>query len=530
MTGAAEGRLMAGTPALIRSFDRPVRLLLVNQLTINTGFYMLMPYLAGHLSGTLALPAALVGLILGVRNLSQQGLFLVGGTLADRLGCKPVIVAGCGVRAVAFLMLGVAGSVPALVAASALTGFAGALFNPAVRAYLAREAGERKVEAFAAFNAFGQLGILIGPLVGLLLNGVTFTLVCLTAGVMFAALTVAQVRALPPGTGAGPAGPTGSGVPGAAGAPGTAAGGRAVWREVAADRSLLRFSLAMAGSYALNFQIYLGLPLEVRRVTAGEFGVTLVFVVSGVMTVIGQARVTAWAGRRWGPSRAIVRGLVLMGLAFVPLAVAAPLTATATAPPPAAAQVLLLLPVLGAAVLLSLATMIIYPFEMTTVVALGPEHSVGTRYGLYSTLAGLGVAAGNLLSGWALDLGRSVGLPSLPWLGLAAVGAGCAAAVRALDRSGRLAEHSVVSPEAVSPEAVSPEGTSQDPPSPDVASPGPPSPGTTPPDATPDAAPAAPGRHPPVSPARASGARLRDVAAGRGRAGRWPGGRRRHAR
>ncbi|MFG1749128.1 MFS transporter [Streptosporangium sandarakinum] len=535
MTGAAEGRLMAGTPALIRSFDRPVRLLLVNQLTINTGFYMLMPYLAGHLSGTLALPAALVGLILGVRNLSQQGLFLVGGTLADRLGCKPVIVAGCGVRAVAFLMLGVAGSVPALVAASALTGFAGALFNPAVRAYLAREAGERKVEAFAAFNAFGQLGILIGPLVGLLLNGVTFTLVCLTAGVMFAALTVAQVRALPPGTGAGPAGPAGPGVPGAAGAPGTAAGGRAGWREVAADRSLLRFSLAMAGSYALNFQIYLGLPLEVRRVTAGEFGVTLVFVVSGIMTVIGQARVTAWAGRRWGPSRAIVRGLVLMGLAFVPLAVAAPLTATATAPPPAAAQVLLLLPVLGAAVLLSLATMIIYPFEMTTVVALGPEHSVGTRYGLYSTLAGLGVAAGNLLSGWALDLGRSVGLPSLPWLGLAAVGAGCAAAVRALDRSGRLAERpaaspEAASPEAASPEAASPEGTSPDPPSPGVASPGPPSPGTTPPDATPDAAPAAPGRHPPGPPARASGARLRDAAAGRGRAGRWPGGRRRHAR
>ncbi|MEU6737574.1 MDR family MFS transporter [Streptosporangium sandarakinum] len=532
MTGAAEGRLMTGTPALIRSFDRPVRLLLVNQLTINTGFYMLMPYLAGHLSGTLALPAALVGLILGVRNLSQQGLFLVGGTLADRLGCKPVIVAGCGVRAVAFLMLGVAGSVPALVAASALTGFAGALFNPAVRAYLAREAGERRVEAFAAFNAFGQLGILIGPLVGLLLNGVTFTLVCLTAGVMFAALTVAQVRALPPGTRAGPGGP---GVPGAAGAPGTAAGGRAVWREVAADRSLLRFSLAMAGSYALNFQIYLGLPLEVRRVTAGEFGVTLVFVVSGVMTVIGQARVTAWAGRRWGPSRAIVRGLVLMGLAFVPLAVAAPLTATATVPPPAAAQILLLLPVLGAAVLLSLATMIIYPFEMTTVVALGPEHSVGTRYGLYSTLAGLGVAAGNLLSGWALDLGRSVGLPSLPWLGLAAVGGGCAAAVRALDRSGRLAERPAASPDQPSPDAASP-----DTPSPDAASPDPPSPGTTPPDEAspdttppgttpPDAAPAAPGRHPPGPPPRTAGTRLRD-AAGRGRAGRWPGGRRRHAR
>ena len=188
---------MRSTLALARSFDRPVKLLLVNQLTINIGFYMLMPYLAGHLSGTLALPAALVGLILGIRNLSQQGMFLIGGTLADRLGHKPMIVAGCGLRTLAFLLLAAADSLPALVIASALTGFAGALFNPAVRAYLAQEAGARKVEAFAAFNAFYQLGILIGPLVGLLLNAVAFRLVCLVASVMFAVLTVAQMRALP---------------------------------------------------------------------------------------------------------------------------------------------------------------------------------------------------------------------------------------------------------------------------------------------------------------------------------------------
>ena len=36
-----------------------------------------------------------VGLVLRVRNFSQQGMFIVGGTLADRLGYKPLIVAGC---------------------------------------------------------------------------------------------------------------------------------------------------------------------------------------------------------------------------------------------------------------------------------------------------------------------------------------------------------------------------------------------------------------------------------------------------
>ncbi|MER6825227.1 MFS transporter [Streptosporangium sp. NPDC000563] len=415
---------MSGTVALARSFDRPVRLLLINQLTINTGFYMLMPYLAGHLSGTLALPAALVGLVLGIRNLSQQGMFLVGGTLADRLGHKPMIVAGCGLRTVAFLLLAVADSLPALVVASALTGFAGALFNPAVRAYLAREAGARKVEAFAVFNAFSQVGILIGPLVGLLLNAVAFRLVCLVAGVMFAVLTVAQTRALP--AGAAPEGEEGRGV-------------LPAWREVVGDRPFLLFSLAMIGSYVLNFQIYLGLPLEIRRATGGELGITLVFAVSAVMTLAGQARLTAWATRRWRPPQAIAWGLVLMGLAFVPLALAAPWAGTAVVPPGGTALMLALVPVLGTTVLLSLATMIIYPFEMATVATFGGRHMVGTYYGLYSTLAGVGIAVGNLLTGSALDLGTRVGLPSLPWLVLALIGLGCATAVAVLDRSGRLA-------------------------------------------------------------------------------------------
>ncbi|MEV4531695.1 MFS transporter [Streptosporangium sp. NPDC049304] len=415
---------MRGTVALARSFDRPVRLLLINQLTINTGFYMLMPYLAGHLSGTLALPAALVGLVLGIRNLSQQGMFLVGGTLADRLGHKPMIVAGCGLRTVAFLLLAVADSLPALVVASALTGFAGALFNPAVRAYLAREAGARKVEAFAVFNAFSQVGILIGPLVGLLLNAVAFRLVCLVAGVLFAILTVAQTRALP--AGAAPEGEEGRGV-------------LPAWREVVGDRPFLLFSLAMIGSYVLNFQIYLGLPLEIRRATGGELGITLVFAVSAVMTLVGQARLTAWATRRWRPPQAIAWGLVLMGLAFVPLALAAPWAGTAVVPSGGAALMLALVPVLGTTVLLSLATMIIYPFEMATVATFGGRDMVGTYYGLYSTLAGVGIAVGNLLTGSALDLGTRVGLPSLPWLVLALIGLGCATAVAVLDRSGRLA-------------------------------------------------------------------------------------------
>ncbi|MBD2892589.1 hypothetical protein amrb99_14990 [Actinomadura sp. RB99] len=82
--------------------------------------------------------------------------------------------------------------------------------------------------------------------------------------------------------------------------------------------------------------------------------------------------------------------------------------------------------------------MVTYPFEMATIAALGGDEMVGTYYGLYNTVSGIGIAVGNMLSGAALDAGRAAGVPSLPWWALAAVGIACALAIRALARSGRL--------------------------------------------------------------------------------------------
>lgn len=253
-----------------RSYERSARLLMVNQFTINLGFYMLMPYLAAHLSGTLGLAGWLVGLVLGVRNFSQQGMFLVGGALADRFGYKPLIVAGCVLRTLGFATLGLVDSLSALLAASAATGLAGALFNPAVRAYLAAAAGDRRLEAFALFNVFYQAGILLGPLVGMVLTGVNFRVTCLVSAGIFALLSIVQIRALPargdesaPDEAAADESASGEAAPDDGGR--RRAGLLSLWRGVLGNRPFLLFSGAMIGSYVLSFQVYLALPLEVRR-------------------------------------------------------------------------------------------------------------------------------------------------------------------------------------------------------------------------------------------------------------------------
>lgn len=431
---------MKGPVRQVRSYERGTQLLMVNQFTINLGFYMLMPYLAAHLSGTLGLAGWLVGFVLGVRNFSQQGMFLVGGTLADRFGYKPLIVAGCVLRTVGFATLGLVDSLPALVAASAATGFAGALFNPAVRAYLAADAGERRVEAFALFNVFYQAGVLLGPLVGMVLTGVDFRITCLTSAGIFALLSVVQIRALPPRRGAEDKDGHADG-----GRGGNRRGGvLGQWRSVLANRPFLLFSAAMIGSYVLTFQVYLALPLEVRRVGGdGEFGtaaVALLFAVSGLATILFQTRVTAWCGARVEPGRALTWGLAVMGGAFLPL------LAVSAIPVPDGGTgrwVLAAVPPALAALLLALGTMIAYPFEMDTIVRLAGGRLVATHYGLYHTICGIGITLGNLLTGAALDAARKAGVSALPWITLCALGAVCAAALGALHRSGRLAAPTV---------------------------------------------------------------------------------------
>ncbi|UGT72062.1 MFS transporter [Nocardia gipuzkoensis] len=386
---------------------------MVNQFGINLGFYMLMPYLAGYLAGPLGLAAWAVGLVLGVRNFSQQGMFLIGGTLADRLGYKPLIVAGCLLRTGGFALLVFATSLPGLLIASAATGFAGALFNPAVRAYLAADTGERRVEAFAVFNIFYQAGILAGPLVGLALMALDFRVTAAAAAVVFAALTVAQLFALPARRGE------------------TGAEHASVldnWRTVAANRRFVWFSLAMIGSYVLSFQVYLALPLQAEYV-AGERSQVLVsalFVVSGVVAVAGQLRITSWFKARWGTGRSLVVGMTILAVSFLPvLAVPGPGRFGV-----AAAVVALLV----STALLAVGTAAVFPFEMDTVVSLAGGKLVATHYGFYNTIVGVGILAGNLATGAVVGAARTAGADWAVWTGLSVIGALAAVALHRLDR------------------------------------------------------------------------------------------------
>jgi len=397
----------------IRSFPPTVRLLLVNQFGVNFGFYLVLPYLAAHLTGDIAMSVAMVGLVLGVRTLSQQGMTLFGGSAADRLGYRPMIVLGCGLRVIGFGLFAVASNLTGVLFASIMIGLAGALFSPACRAYLAHAAGDRKLDAFAAFHTASNAGALIGPIAGgVLLIWGDFRLVSAAAAAAFLIMTVAQISVLPPQ------------------AMEEDADRRSViqgWKVLYSDRRFLVFVLAVSGLFLAYNQLYLLLPLEVVRVTGVASVSSLIFVVATVVGLFATIPLTRWFSPRLAKAPSVVVGAVLCAIAFVPTAVSASVQSAAGGSlgpdgPTITAQVLVnALPVLSATAVLALGYSLAVPFIQDLTASLAPAGLTATYLGMFSTASGLVAAVGNVLVGTLQDLAGRAGMLWLPWICLTAL-------------------------------------------------------------------------------------------------------------
>jgi MFS family permease len=120
------------------------------------------------------------------------------GTVVDRVGWRTCAIAADLLRALAFGVIAVWASVPALIAAAALAGTGTALFAPAALTGLGRLApGDRRPAALGLFGALDDIGLTAGPaLAALLLAGLPASALLGANGVSFAvsALLIAGIR------------------------------------------------------------------------------------------------------------------------------------------------------------------------------------------------------------------------------------------------------------------------------------------------------------------------------------------------
>ena len=139
---SGRGGRRRGSLAMLAVLPVPLRLVIVTQFAFNVGFYLVVPFIAAHLAKDLLLAEWIIGLLLGLRTFSQQGMFFLGGALADRFGIKNTILVGCVIRICGFLILAVADEVFGVMVGVILIGFAAALFSPAVESAIVAWAGD----------------------------------------------------------------------------------------------------------------------------------------------------------------------------------------------------------------------------------------------------------------------------------------------------------------------------------------------------------------------------------------------------
>ncbi|TPQ22739.1 MDR family MFS transporter [Streptomyces sporangiiformans] len=382
-----------------------LRLLILTQLAFNIGFYAVLPFLAEHLGTAIGLAGWLVGLVLGLRTFSQQGLFVVGGALADRYGVRPVVLVGCVLRIASFGWLGYADASWAVIGAVLLIGFAAALFSPAVESEVARqavcreEAGDGpRTHVLALFTVAGQAGAFVGPLIGALLLAVDFRAVCLAGAGVFVLVLAGHAWLLP------------QHIPGR-----VRAKGRGGLRSLVRNGRFLALCGAY-GAYLLAYnQLYLILPAEVERAAGSQAPLAWLFALSSLLVVTAQLPVTRWAADRLDLRRCMAAGLLLIAAGFAVVAVARPAGWTGTAG---------LLPAAGYVVLLTLGQMLVAPAARAWVPDLADPDRLGLYTGAMSSVSGLIVLAGSAATGSLLDSGLP---PAVPWLVLAALPAAAVA-------------------------------------------------------------------------------------------------------
>ncbi|MFJ9888430.1 MFS transporter [Streptomyces sp. NPDC091287] len=427
---AREGRRLR--PRLASAPTPYLRLLTATQFAFNVGFYAVLPYLATHLGSGLGMAGWLVGLVLGLRTFSQQGLFVVGGALTDRYGPRPVVLAGCALRIAGFGWLALAGSTATVIAAVLLIGFAAALFSPAVESEAAREAvrherdtGAPRAHVLALFSAAGQAGAFIGPLLGslLLLLGGGFRTACLAGAAVFVGVLTGHARLMPRAApvrdratapvrdraadpvrdrAADPVRERGE-----AQAPDaitrTAQPGRSPWRAVFTNRPFLLLCLAYSSYLVAYNQLYLSLPVEVERATGSGAALGWLFALSSLLVVVAQLPLTRWSAHRITPRTALVTGLAVVaaGFAAVPLTPAGPGG---------------LLPGAALVVLLTLGQMLLVPAARGLVPDLVEDRQLGLATGALSSVSGIAVLGGSAATGALLDAPAPV-----RWAVLAAV-------------------------------------------------------------------------------------------------------------
>lgn len=394
---------------------RGLVVLLIDTFLMWGGFFMVVPLIAVHYVDGLGRAAGAIGLVLGVRQVTQQGLSLLTGALADRLGARGLICLGLLVRGCGFTAMAWASTFPLLLLSAVLAAIGGALFEaPRSAAIAALTAPAERSRFYALSGTIGGLGMTVGPLAGAALLRTDFALVALVAAGCYFLAFLLTAPFLPPVRVA------------------TARRGLTYGLGLALrDRPFMLYTALLMGYWFMWVQLTISLPLLAKAIGGTSDAVGWVFALNAGMSLLLQYPLLRLAERRLKPLPILTLGVAVMALGLGGVALVGSLPA-------------LLLCVASFALGATLAS----PSQQTVTAELANPAGLGSYFGVNMLALALGGGIGNASGGLLYGLGQQVDAPALPWLVFSAVGLAAALGLWMLHRR-RLASGVARQPEPV---------------------------------------------------------------------------------
>ncbi|WP_241712266.1 MFS transporter [Sulfoacidibacillus ferrooxidans] len=356
-------------------FSVSVYFLFIEALFMNMGFFMLIPMLSIHYL-SLGMTALFVGNLYAVRILSQQGLQLFGGALADRVPYRYVILVGCLIRSVGFALFAIIPAGAWLFAAAFFFGIGGALFGPAGNAALASlVAPEFQPRAFTIRQATSNIGTTVGPVLGAFLVYDHFTAICWIAGALFAVIGVLSVVLLPNQERREKQPSLLRGV-----------------KVIASNRAFLQFVLLFMGYYLIYQQMYIAIPDLLTIIHAPNSALGELFSLEAILEIAASYPAIAWMsrhGNKYPAPRLMSIGMYAMAISWIPLVFGVNIVG-------------ILAPVLG----LSLGSVITVPNRQTYIAQLADQPHLATFFGVASLSMAIGASVGASGGGLLMHIGQ----------------------------------------------------------------------------------------------------------------------------
>jgi DHA1 family multidrug resistance protein-like MFS transporter len=363
--------------------------LMADSFLMWTGFFMIIPLLSIYYVEKLGWAATSIGVVLAVRQFTQQGLTPISGVLADKIGAKGLILTGLLLRTAGFGAMAWANTFPLLLLSALLAAVGGSMFESPRSAAIAALTDEtNRGRYYALTGVVNQLGLTIGTQLGALLLGFDFGLVALVAGAIFFATFVVTLIFMPP-------------VKVAADNVGLTSG----LRLVAHDRPFLTYNALLTGYWLMWVQLSISLPLAAQTVGGDPSTVGLIYAINAGLTIALQYPLLKLASKWLRPMPVLIVGMALMAVGLGAIALMRDVPG-----------------LLACVVVFAIGTLLATPSQQTVTADLANPTALGSYFGISSLALAFGGGIGNLSGGLLYDIGKQIAFPQLPWLVFLVVG------------------------------------------------------------------------------------------------------------